>query len=184
MSAPELSGEPSGKVSAGDTLKWRKSFADYPASAGWTLTYYFRAEKGTATITPVVASADGDEFTVTVSAADSALWPIGTLHWSARLSLAGENVSAGSGSFLVLADPASVSDTRSHSQKMIDALEEYLEKHAGTNIITRSLANLGITRINPEQARAMLQQYRAERAAEVAKASGKPNRRYIKTQFV
>jgi len=60
----ELTALPS-SFAAGTTVTYRKSFDDYPASEGWTLTLYLAGANVTP---PVVAVPDGDDFVVTVGA--------------------------------------------------------------------------------------------------------------------
>ena len=67
-------------VNAGDTVRWRRALADYPASAGWALTYTLLNAAGKITIT---ASAQGDDHLVSVPAATSAGWAAGDYAWRA-----------------------------------------------------------------------------------------------------
>ena len=53
---------------AGDTWKWTRTLADYPASA-WTLKYRFKSAAGGFEIT---ATASGDSYAITVAASTSA----------------------------------------------------------------------------------------------------------------
>lgn len=54
---------------AGDTVLWTKSLSDYPANAGWALTYYLVGASRKLTI---VATADGADFSVTIPKTDTA----------------------------------------------------------------------------------------------------------------
>jgi hypothetical protein len=53
---------------AGNTVKWKKSLADYPASEGWSLEYALTGSAGGRTVS---ASASGDDFLATLAAADT-----------------------------------------------------------------------------------------------------------------
>ena len=68
MSAPIAEVVPA-KFTAGDTQKFKQSFADYPASDGWTLTYTLVK---TGTYITFDASASGDEYLVNVAKATTA----------------------------------------------------------------------------------------------------------------
>ena len=55
---------------AGDTVVWKRSLSDYPATASWVLSYTFNGpDKYAAT-----AAASGDDFLVTLLAATTAVY--------------------------------------------------------------------------------------------------------------
>jgi hypothetical protein len=64
------------QVAAGDTLTHSVTLSDYPASAGWVLSYRLIPRTGSA-IT-FNAAADGDNFAVSVAAATTSAWTAGT----------------------------------------------------------------------------------------------------------
>ena len=76
---------------AGDSLAWQRFFPDYPASAGWTLTYVLN----NATTRIVVQSADitatGDTFVVAIPSSETRTWTPGCYQWLcvAQLAAAG-----------------------------------------------------------------------------------------------
>jgi hypothetical protein len=59
---------------AGDTASWTRTLPDYPASAGWTLRYRLLWSTGQ---TEFAASADGDDYAVSLTAATTAAWADG-----------------------------------------------------------------------------------------------------------
>ena len=73
------------RLLAGDTWRWDRSFADYLASDGWTLSYSFRGPGKL----DVDATTNGAGWSITVAATKTVL-PEGTYVWSARVSLSGE----------------------------------------------------------------------------------------------
>src|SRR5574340_367386 len=74
--------EPSA-LRAGDTWSWRREdLGDYPASS-WTLKYYFRNSSAKFDAT---ATADGDDFEVTVAKATTAGYTVGWYDWIDRKS--------------------------------------------------------------------------------------------------
>lgn len=119
--------EPS-RVTAGDTVTWLKSLADYPASAGWSLVYTLINAAAKQTIT---ATASGDDHLVTVSAATTASWAAGSYTWSARVSKASEKFTVATGSILVAPDLAASAtfDTRSSARKALEAVNTALETY-------------------------------------------------------
>ena len=60
---------------AGDSVAWRVSLTDYPPAAGWSLTYRLLSAAGIAQ--NIVATPDGDDYSVSLSAAATADWPAG-----------------------------------------------------------------------------------------------------------
>ena len=112
---------------AGDTVKWIKSLADYPASAGWTLKYRLINSAAKYDIT---ASASGDDHSVTVAASASALYTAGSYQWQAYVEKGSERYTVGTGTIDVLVNLAGLSaayDTRSHVKKTLDAIEAAIE---------------------------------------------------------
>lgn len=114
---------------SGDTVKWTRSLSDYPASDGWSLSYVFiNADRKMS----VAATADGDDFAVTITATVSSGYAAGRFSWVAYVTKATERYTIDNGTVDVLANLSaqSMSDTRSHARKVLDAIEAVLEKRA------------------------------------------------------
>ena len=124
-------------ITAGDTATWTRLEPSYPASAGWALTYYLSAD-ATAPKT-VTATADGDGYTATVSATDSARWAAGDYHWTARVVKGTEIHTVGTGVFRVLPDPTTTFDRRTNAEKIAAAIEAALVTGAGNLIVEYEL---------------------------------------------
>lgn len=120
-------------VFAGDTLTWKKTLTNYPASAGWTLRY--RLINAAAKI-DIIAAASGDDHLVTVAAATSTAYAAGTYDWQSYVTNAGgERYTIEQGSMDVLANWAGAAaglETRSTAQQILDVLEAQWLK-AATN---------------------------------------------------
>jgi hypothetical protein len=115
------------EIVTGETLKWTKSLEDYPASEGYTLKYYVR---GAGAGFDVTATADGDDFSVTVSATTTAGLAAGDYYWQAEVSLSGEKFIVDSGEVQVKAGlgttlTSATDDARSNAKKIIDAIDAY-----------------------------------------------------------
>lgn len=121
-------------VTAGDTLIWRRSLADYPAGDGWVLKYRLINAAAKYDIT---AGADGDEHRVSVSAATSAAYTAGGYTWTAWVEKAAERFTVGSGQITVKPDLAAVTaagfDARSDAQQALEALKAALKTYVSTN---------------------------------------------------
>ncbi len=98
MSADVPTKEPI-RVAAGDTFIWQRSFSDYPASDGWTLTYSLVTTSNKIAIT---ASADGNNFLVSVAATTTAAYNVGTYDQQAYVTLSSERYQVGSGVIEIL----------------------------------------------------------------------------------
>lgn len=126
--------EPSA-LRAGDTWQWRREdlASDYPASGGWGLTYRFKNAAGGFEI---AATADGDNFAVSVLASTTATYTAGSYVWVAQVSHGdGRKFTVDHGNLEVLANlfsgQASVaSDQRSHNQIALDAIKAVMENRA------------------------------------------------------
>lgn len=128
MTVPILSAEPT-RFRAGDSVSWRRSWSDYPASAGWSLAYTLISSTAKRTIT---GAADGDAHLVTLTAADTDDWPAGRYTLIGHVSKAPDRVEVLSLPVEVLPDLAAATtyDTRTHARRMLEALEAALEGRA------------------------------------------------------
>lgn len=143
--AQELSALPD-SFSAGTTVRYRKSFSDYPASSGWTLKLHL-AGPGHVSKTAVP---DGNDFVVTLDAADTpAGFAAGLYKWVERVSNAGGEV------YQV---DAGVVDVTSNLEEAPDGAEqEWLEPAIATlkvaiqnqmasGIVSYQIAGRGVTK--------------------------------------
>jgi hypothetical protein len=111
---------------AGDTWQWRREdLADFPASAGWALTYYFRTALA---YFDVAAAADGDAFVVLVAKATTATRAAGRYDWVAVVDNGTERHQVATGAAQILPDFAAEQaiDDRSFARKLLAAVEAEL----------------------------------------------------------
>jgi hypothetical protein len=167
----DLSADIPAELRAGDTAKWQRSFSDYPASAGWVLAYTIA---GTGGVFTASATANGDAFEVTISAATTDAWPAGRYQITEYVSKDGERFTLNTQPLRVLANlvGASPGDTRSHAQKMLDAIEAWLESKAPTaasvEIAGRKISNYPLADLL-----ALRSKYKFEVSQETGLATGK-----------
>lgn len=117
------------QLRAGDTLTWRKSLADYPASEGWVLSYRLINAANKYDIT---AAADGDDHLITVAAATSSPYVAGDYQWVSAVTLGAQRFTIAQGTFKVLANLAAAPggvDIRSTAKKALDLLDAALLEH-------------------------------------------------------
>ena len=171
-------------ANAGDTWRWTRTLADYPASAGWALSYTLI--NGTTKIT-INASASGDAHAVTVSAATTAGYTAGTYDWRARVTKAGEVYTVGEGRLTVRnAYAGSTFDARSHARKTLEAIEAVIEGRASSSTLEYSIAGRSLKHIPAADLLALRDRYRAEvkrEDAAAAVAAGLPDQRRVYVRF-
>lgn len=161
--------EPS-ELRAGDTWKWTRTLGDYPASTPWTLKYRFKNAAGGFEIT---ASASGDGYSVTVTAAASAAYAAGSYDWIGWVenSDASEKYTIDTGTLLVLPNLRSgtataAQDVRSHAQTVLDAVEAVIENRATLDQEAYEIAGRSLKRTPLAELFKFRRLYRAEVRAE------------------
>jgi hypothetical protein len=120
---PEI--EPTSFV-VGDTLKWYRTFSDYPASEGWVLTYSFRGADAL-DLNATHITNDGTRYVIVVPAATTALLQPGVFTWTAYATLAGERYTAATGTAVVQADLATAEPRESDAVRQLAIVEAAIE---------------------------------------------------------
>jgi len=124
MAATTPTTEPSA-FSAGSTLKFKISLADYLATDGWTLKYSLVKSGQRYDIS---ASADGSDHLVNVPYGTTAGYTPGEYEFVSFVEKAGERFEIKRGSIEIKANPTTgTADPRSHAKKTLDALDAWLE---------------------------------------------------------
>lgn len=148
------------EITIGETLKWRKTLADYEASDGWELAYYFRGPASGAGQgldiggSPLVV-ADGDSWLVTIPATSSGVDPstsnlsAGDYYWQAWVTKADEEYKVGEGKAAVKPNlfdlgTAVAYDGRSWVKQTLDAIRAAMAKRATAAQLRRSIGNTSI----------------------------------------
>lgn len=111
---------------AGDTITWKKSLPEYPASAGWVLSYRLINAAGRIDISSV---ADGGDHLVIVVASTSSTYAPGDYSWSAAVTRGVERYTIATGSLTIRPDLSAQStgyDTRTVARKALDAVDAAL----------------------------------------------------------
>lgn len=155
-----MTGEPS-TIQSGDTVSWTASGSDYTPADGWSLTYYIRG--AVALDINGVASTDQSEWTVTITAAETATMTAGTYSFVARVSKDSDVYTVSKG-FIQVEDNLAVQlagyDARSHIKKVLDAIEAVIERRATKEQESTQLPNgVAISLLSPADLRKEWQQY-------------------------
>lgn len=154
------------QATAGDTLSWTRVQPDYPASAGWVLTYYFGLNTTLKTVA-ATTNADGQSFDV---ALDLTAWDPGLWRWSARMVSATQKVTIDSGALTVAPDPSTAYDRRSHAEKCLAAIEAVIEGRMGDPIVQYEIDGVKAIKLPHAQ----LMELRGYYKAVVNRQAGKP----------
>lgn len=115
-------------IRAGDSAEWARSMTQFPASAGWVLSY--RAvplDGGCAIDIAATAEVGGDGFTVSLGSADTTEWAPGRYTLVGVMTEGTRRTTVYSGSLTVapnLMDSPAV-DTRSRARQIVEAIDTY-----------------------------------------------------------
>ena len=166
--------EPS-TINPGDTVKWTKTLADYPASDGWVLSYELINSTTRYTFS---AAASGANHAVTIPAATSAGYIPADYDWRARVSKSGEVFTVATGRITVAANFGEVSDVRSQARRTLQAIEDTLEGRASSATAEYEIAGRRMKYIPVSELLVLRDRYRMDVAREDAaqrSAAGLPN---------
>ncbi|MCI0539085.1 MAG: hypothetical protein L0Z50_28085 [Verrucomicrobiales bacterium] len=125
----------------GDTVKWKKSLADYRASEGWSLQYALTGAAGGRTVS---TSASGDDFLATLAAADTLAIQHGEFKLIGFVSKAGERFKVFEGRVTVSANPLTNLDASalSSAETRLERLKTELDRRAGKQIGSQTSPDL------------------------------------------
>lgn len=140
---------PPGRVTAGDTWAWAWSRADYPASAGWTLSWRVL---GAGVALNVTSAASGDRFVATASATATAALTVGARGLSCTLigwvSLAGERFEIYRAPVFVAPNPATASgDVRGSAALALEAVDAMIAGRASKDQQSYRIGDRELSRI-------------------------------------
>jgi len=164
---------------AGLTWQWRREdlVTDYPATL-WTLTYWFKKIGAAGANFSIVASADGSQFAVTVSAATSGAYTAGDYKWVAVVTYGSEAFEVDRGEFTLLAkyNAAANLDDRSHARITLDAIEAVIEGRATVDQQEYTIGTRHLKRTPLADLMKFRDYYRSQVIAEDNKAAGHASR--------
>lgn len=164
-------------VTAGDTIKWTKALPDYPASAGWVLSYAFTGP-GNISIT---AAADGDTHAVIVPAATSAAWAAGSYLGQAYITKAGERTTIATGLMLTVAANLAAASGLSWARRCLSAIQAVMEGKAGSDALSTKINDKELRKYTPAELIPLYRFFeqevaREDQAAKLAAGLGSGNR--------
>lgn len=134
------------QLQAGDSISWKISLADYPASVGWYLKYRLLASSGKIDIQSV---ADGDGHLVAITAATSAAWTAGTYTMQRMVTNGTDRYTLDTRTIQILPDlsaATAATDTRTQARRALDAINAVLEGRAARSDAEYEVTTAGSTR--------------------------------------
>lgn len=153
------------RLVAGDTWAWKKALSDYPAST-WVLSYALRCAAGYVNIT---ASADGDNHSVSVAAATTAVYAAGRYYWQSYVTSGSTRYTVAEGVLEVEGNYAATSaaaDKRTHARKMLEAIEAVLEGVATSDVLEYSIGGRSLKRMSRQDLIKLHAYYKGQVGAE------------------
>jgi hypothetical protein len=126
----QLTSEPT-SIRAGDIVEWTKSFSDYSAADGWSLSYRFVNSSNA--YTAISAVVNGNGFVLTITKTITATYVAGKYTLFGWVTKGSEQYQIYNGECEVLVDISALTvgyETRSHVKRVLDALEAVIEGRA------------------------------------------------------
>lgn len=108
---------------AGDSLNFLTAGGEYPASAGWVLTFTLIPRTVSNPLITITATAEGDDHRTAVAATVTATWAADSYTWRSRVDKGGEKYTVDIGQIVIKPDLAAAGagyDGRSLAEKALD----------------------------------------------------------------
>jgi hypothetical protein len=156
---------------AGTTVQYTRSYADYPANDGWTLTLYLAG----AQILNKVATASGADFVITLAATDTDdLTTPGLYRWVERASKSGVVKDVASGTVEVTANlaTATAGSLQTTEEKLLAAVDAVIAGKITDDVLQYTIAGRSLTLMS----RLDLLELRRKLQWDVARQRGKTGR--------
>lgn len=154
------------RISAGDTLTFRRNYPDYPAGT-WALSLELVNASGKITIDGASVTADGDEFVVLVAASTTASYTAGDYHFRAYVTSGSTRYTVERGTLTIDPDfSGAAADRRSHAEKTLAAIEAVIEGRASKDQESYQIAGRSLTRTPLEALLKLKGHYEAKVAKE------------------
>lgn len=172
-------------LQAGDTIRWQRLLPDYPASAGWVLSYRLINAQ---TRIDIVATADGDAHLVNIPTATSAGYTAGEYTSIAQVTRGADRYTVGQGTIVIKPDWAAAADgadARTPAQRALADLRAALMRWLSTqgHVQEYEIAGRRMRFATVDEIRQRIRIAEGEVAREQAAASGKPIARRVLVRY-
>ena len=145
-----------------------KSLVEYPASAGWVLSYELVNAQHRLTFT---AAPSGDDHLVNVAATTTQGWVAGAYEWRALATLGSEVYTVASGRVEIAPAFGAAVDARSQLRRTLEAIESTLEGRASSATAEYQIAGRALKYIPIPELLALRDRYRRDLKAEEGAAA-------------
>ena len=170
-------------IIAGDTLAFTDSSSDFPATAGWTLTYKLIPRSATNDTITFDATADGSEYAISVLAATTSAWEPDDYSWHAYVTQAGIRNTLDSGLLTIAVNPAFAEpgyDGRSQNRRTLDAIRATIEGRASKDQQEYTIGNRMLKRMDVKDLMLFEARYAALVATEERGTGPDKSRLYVR----
>jgi len=136
------------KITAGESVSWSVTLDDFPASAGWVVTYTLVKSD---TRIQIVSTANGINHLVEIPYTTTADYTAGEYRYQAHVSNAVERYQVATGIIEVLPDFATKTtghDARTWLEIAIDALEAAIEGRASKTQLQQSINGIQVQHLD------------------------------------
>lgn len=144
------------EITAGESVSWKRTLDDYPASESWVLTYSLVKSGSKITIT---GTASDDDHLIEVAFSTTAGYTAGDYHYQAHVSDGSERYLVDEGEVKILPDFAEQStgyDNRPWYDIAIDALEASIQGRASKTQLMQTVSGIQIQHMShDDQLRAL-----------------------------
>lgn len=171
------------ELQAGNTLRFDKILADYPASEGWVVTYVLRSRLQAVDAITITTTANEDTHEVNVPAATTANWTPGDYTMVGYVTLSPDRYEVFRQQFKILPDIANTElpyDGRSYYERVLQQVRDVIENGVIREVIRYSFNGVSTEVVTMNDA------FKAEAwlAAKVAQEKSSGKQRKILTRFV
>lgn len=159
------------KITAGDSYTLPIS-APYLADDGWVLTYVLQPRGFSATPITIVATADGSDYVVEITAVASALYTPGEYDAFGFVTKGAERHTVLRGRLTIEPNPTSAADRRSWLEKTIAVLEASLAGLLGAQYSSMTILGKSLGTMSPVEKKKLRDELKAEYAQELRSKNG------------
>lgn len=172
-------------IVVGDSVAWTKSFPDYPATAGWTLSYSFQIPGSIEDPITFNAVSAGANYSISQTPTETALWVPGNYTWTSFVDNGIDRHTVGTGSISLVPNPSEPFGA-THASRTLHLIELAIEGRIPAQLEQTTIAGQSILRIPLSQLMDLRLKYQAEVRAEqdrVRVATGQGSRRTMLARF-
>ncbi len=145
------------ELQIGDTWTWTERIRDYRPSAGWALS--FSLYRYGQPVIQINATASGDDFSISVTAATTAGKVAGQWQWIACVTKGADRFTVGTGTVTLKPDLAAAgptTDLRTENEKILEALLATQQRRANKEQESMQINGRAIRYLTPDDLERMI----------------------------